>query len=835
MNKKSVIYIILIICYVSLFSFQLNQRPFERYPGWDYFWGDVLQAGKLIAFNHSVSSFELPSINPYVNFGWNNLGNTSSSLLFLFPFNFLTLLFPPDIVIMIRTAIFLMLGGIGAYLYLNLLTKDKFLSFFGGLSYISIPIVVSMFYFSPVLAPFYLIPFFLLLIHKILEQYTIKKVILFIALSIFTISSGDVFTLIILPSVVGLYSFLIAYGYYKRGLFISLKKASLLVFLVCLSCSFYIIPLYKNLQSISIAETSLLEAGLSLPTRSIGVRGFLSFFYNQGFQSLYKPIEGSALLLYIPVFFYFAIIISLILKRIVFRKDPKQALIPFTLILLGLMMFLISILFYSLPDLSKSGKGVLRYHINLFPFINVLAGFICFSAIIKLSKSKKKIIFATTILCSFAVDFFLFVVPHHFPDYHLFNVRHALYYGFLHSSNLVPIRFMKDMWLFLPLLNLFFVVFLIFYAFNNESLKVKKRIPVVFIVCSMFLPLLNISVHNELRLQQHTWQISYRNPYRWESYLERKSYIDSIIDRNDSNYRTLYVGKNIRGTSGRNWKLIAETELNIQDREKALFSYRETMHPYTGLLYSPLSGYGHFRTSNLMPPLSNKVAANIEAIKLMGVKYIISADERIESPYLIYRGKCLTEDSSGAVIHGSDGGTMYIYELLEPFGIAFLVDHYKKASLTQSLKTIHENRNHPWINNEIYLEEDPKSNGKQNRNNLKILSNLTESKVSIEKETFNKTQLNVSTPKEKYMVLSYIYRPNWKASIGSANLKIYRAYGGFMCIKVPPGDNTVIFKYTPRDLYFGLFLTLFTFLIPFSPLLFGFLKQKIYKRMKVLK
>ena len=259
------------------------------------------------------------------------------------------------------------------------------------------------------------------------------------------------------------------------------------------------------------------------------------------------------------------------------------------------------------------------------------------------------------------------------------------------------------------------------------------------------------------------------------------------------------------------------------------------MHPYTGLLYSPLSGYGHFRTSNLMPPLSNKVAANIEAIKLMGVKYIISADERIESPYLIYRGKCLTKDSSGAVIHGSDGGTMYIYELKEPFSIAFLVDHCKQISLTQSLKTIFENKNYPWTNNEVYLEEDLESDDNSNKNDSRKSSSLIESKVSIEKETFNKIQLNVSTPKEKYTVLSYIYRPNWKASIGSANLKIYRAYGGFMCIKVPPGDNTVIFKYTPIDLYFGLFLTLFTFLIPFLPLFFGFLKQKIYKRIKILK
>jgi len=660
----------------------------------------------------------------------------------------------------------------------------------------------------------------------------------FIGLSVFAVSSGDVYLFVIFPPVVGLYSFLIAYGYYHRSFLNSLKKALFLVFLSCLSSSFYLVPLYNNLQTISIAESSLREAGFSLVSSSIGVRGFLSFFYQYGFQSLFKPNEGSGLLLYIPAFFYFVIIFSLIFRRLVFKENPKQAVIPFTLILLGLMMFLISILFYSFPELSKSGKGVLRYHINLFPFMIALAGFICFSAIIRLSNIKKIIMFASMVLCSFVVDYYLFVVLHHTSESNFFNIHHALFYGLLQSSNLVSIRFMNDMWLVLPWLNLLFVILLIFYSFYKTYLKPKKSIftILVFIVCTVYavaLPLLNISVHNELRLQQSRWQIVSRNPYRWKSYLERKDFIDSIIDRNDINYRTLYVGKNIFGNSGRNWKLIAETELNVQDREKALFSYRETMHPYTGLLYSPLSGLGYFATSNLMPPLSNKVASNIEVTKLMGVKYIISADQRIETPKLIYKGKCLTKDSPRSKILGSDGGTMYIYELKEPVGIAFLVDHYKKVSLTQSLKTIFENRNHPWINNEVYLEKDPISDAKLNKNISRKSSAVIESKAKIERETFNTIELSIKTPKEKYLVLSSLYRPNWKAFIGSTELKIYRAYGGFMCVKIPPGNITVKFKYTPKDVYYGLFMTIITFFIPFLPRIFKPIWETVRKSLTV--
>jgi hypothetical protein len=836
MKKPTLICIFLIIIYVFLFFIQINQPPFERFPNWDAFWGNVLQAGKLYALKFSLLGFELPAINPYIGFGWNNIGDTSLPQSFVFPLNLLILIFPPDIVLMIRLIILLILGGIGAYLYLNFLTRDNFISFLGGLTYISVPFVISISNYYAILNTICLIPLTLLLIHKILEQEKTKKIILFIALSILAVSSGDVFVFIIVPAVVGIYSLFIASGFYNFSLYNSFKKTLKLIFLFFLSSSFYLVPLYYNLKTISNAQQSLIEAGLTLTSTSIGVRGFLAFFYKHGFLCLFLPNEGSGLLLYIPAFFYFSFIIALIFKRVIFNKESKQALISFTLFLIGLTMFLISILYYSFPELAKSGKGVLRSQINLFPFLNVLAGFICFSAIIRLSKLKKKIIFASIILCSCAVDFYLFVVHHRVTEWYLFNIRTRLTERFLHSSNLIGVRFMKNMWPFLLLINLLFIILLLFYSIYNKSYIAKKRIYVAFMVSAMVLPLLNISVHNELRLQQDHWQIVFRDPYRGKSYLERRECINSIIDRHDINYRTLYVGKDIFGGSGRNWKLIAETELNIQEREKALFSFRETMHPYTALLYSRLSGEGYFKMSDLSPPVSNKIALNIdEVIKFMGVKYIISTDEKIESPSLIYRGECITKDSIAIEITGPDGGITYVYELKEPVGIAFLVDHYKKVSLTQSVATIFENRIHPWINNEVYLEEDPINDNKSDKNDLRKSSYLIESSAKIVREKFNEIQLNISTPKEKFLILSYIYRPNWKAFIGSKKLKIYRAYGGFMCIKVPPGNSTVKFKYTPIDVYFGIFLTLFAFLIPFLPHFFRFLKQKSQERLKVFR
>jgi len=812
--EKDITYIILIVFYVILFTIQINLRPFERYSGWDHFWVDVRTGGMLFSLKHALSSFELPIINPYIGFGWNLAGDHHS---FWSPLNFLIAIFPPSIVIMLSQMLVLILGGIGVYLFLKLATDNKFVSFFGGLTYISIPFVISISYYNQASYAFYVIPLFLVLIHKILEHKTIKRFLCFILLSAIAIGSCDIYFLIILFPVVFVYSFLIGYRYYRLGFLNSLKNASLLLFLSVLSGSFYIVPLYNNLYTISSALKPI--KSLNIYPGS-GALNFLSFFYKYGFKSLLAPFEGSALLLYIPAFFYIAIILSFIFKDVVFKENQKQVSMVYTLILLGIIMFLISVIFYS-PIVSKifsgmkeGARGVFRYHINLIPFVNLLAGFICFAAINNSKNNKIKMgIYALIVISSLFIDLELFT-------------RGPLSlnkpFG---CSNRIGILSGKNALRLLPWLNMSFIIFLFSYSLFKSVNKIKIRNTVVytiFIILAIILPLLNISVYNEWFAQgQGSLQPHFaRHTYRWKSYLERKACIDKIINRYDINYRTLYAGKGkVISRDGRDWKLIAETELHVLEHEKVLFSYREFVHPYTGLMRGifKLEGKG-FQRSNIMPPLSREIAHNINSMKLMGVKWVISADEEINSPDLIYRGKCVSEEGPSRY---SEGGPMFIYELVNPTGIAFFVDNYKKVRLTDSLRIIYENREHPWNNNVVYLETDPIDEYEIRKKELEDKFFDLESKVEIREETFNSIEINVSSPKEKYMILSYIYRPNWKAYINSSEIKIYRAYSGFMCVKIPPGNYTIKFKYYPFDVYLGLMLTVVAFLIPI-----GVIKQK---------
>jgi len=281
----------------------------------------------------------------------------------------------------------------------------------------------------------------------------------------------------------------------------------------------------------------------------------------------------------------------------------------------------------------------------------------------------------------------------------------------------------------------------------------------------------------------------------------------------DPNYRTLPGSADIfKSGRGQNWKLIAETELHVQDRQKVLFTYRETMHPYAALLYSTFGGV--FVPSNWFPPLSEQIPRNMAIARLMGVRWVLSSDATIDSPDLVYRGKCVTSKPPFPFDGPAADGTIYVYEVLDPVGIAFLTDRYQVVDISESLRTIFLNRDHPWKRGIVYLETEPTTEGKNRTiSSTEVIPNLG-SRAEIAKETFNSIELNLSTPTPRYLVLSYLYRPNWKAYLGQDDLRIYRAYGGFMAVQVPPGQHLIRFRYTALDVYLGLFLTGLAFALP---------------------
>jgi len=812
-SRKNLLYLFFIILYVFLLTLQIHQQPFERYSEWDHFFIDVQAAGKLTSLNQALERYEIPAIDPYTEFGWNLAGDHHSIWGI---FNIFILFFTPAKILILQQVIFLFLGAWGAFLYLFLITRNRYLSFLGGLTYISLPFTVSLLYYCSSFSDFNLIPLFLILIHRIWENPTRGRIFIFALISAISIGLADINFLWILSSVVFTYSFFVGISYYQKPLFMTFKISFFLVLLSLLSGSFYLAPLINNLHTIGSNLTTLKQAGI-LPWSYLGRKvDFLSYFVQErGLESLYLPVEGPAFILYLPAAFYLIILLAYVFKKPVFKTKPEQVSIVLTLVFIGALMFTESLLFYSpltakiMPRIREGATGALRFQINLIPFVILLSAFICISAINNF-KNRRVIIGIYLIIISGSL----------FVDSELFSGLPAILSRPYGSSNLVPFPVGNPLHL-IPFINLCSILLLAsdFIIRRLENYKIKNIVCPAVLVMVMLVPLLGVTNYNEWFAtgQQGREDPISRNPYRWESYLERKKCIDGIIPRYNLNYRTLYAGNGrILPKDGRDWKLIAETELHVASREKVLFSYREFDHPFVGLLRGTFKSGGQgFFHSKLMPPLAQEVAGNIQTMKLMGVKWIISADEEIRDDNLVYRGKCESQEGPQGRGGKPEGGNLYIYELTHPTGIVFLTEKYFITDRETSFRTIYEKRSFPWINDTVFLETDPFRN-KQPIEGKNASANIDlESYAKITRETSASLEAEVSSPKEKFLIIGNLYRPFWKGFVDSAETEIYRAYGGFMCVIIPPGKHIIKLKYCPLDIYLGLGLTLAAFLIPF--------------------
>jgi hypothetical protein len=814
----------LIVLFVLVFTWQINLYPAERYPGWDHYWHDVLQAGRAVTEGRAVRQLEIPAIDPYTNFGFNHGGDLYS------PWNPTFVLFsaftPPRAVVWISQMVYMALCGLGAYLFLKHITGERFIALLGSLCLLALPYTISLHQFCTWQWIHYSVPLLLYMIHRVMEEKNARWLLGFVAAS--ALGMGGIEGskgLFIFPVVVPTYCFIVAWLYYGFGFLGSLKKALLLLLLCLLAGSIYIIPLQWNCQTIADTRDILRAA---VPD-AIWPRGawqitsygnFYEFFSQLGyFETLYTPFEGAGYLAYIPGVFYLAIIGCVVFLKPIFGENRKRLAVVLGLLSISAMLFLETRLYWSdasklILSIREATSSIIACggQLNHVPFVNLLAAFICLGAIRTSPHKKLKVaLYGVILIVSLLVDYKLLVFGPNTP----YQRPHD-------ASNMISFQITNTLHLF-PWINILPVLLLAAYDFwgprpGKEALR--PRLMAVFVALAFFVPLINISIHNEW-LPQTYYRLVTRNAYRWNNYVDRKESVDELIDRSDPDYRTLYCGaaKHSSG-DGRDWKAIAETELHVAGPYKTLFSYREYTHPYTGLMYG-LCGGGGFQVHSLMPPLGEKISQNLGLIKgLMGIKHVISVNGKIENPDLIYQGECHTPDGPQGIYPSdelnaelsekmrsyTEGGPTYVYEVSNPTKIAFLVDNYEKLSATESWRILYQGKKQPWNENIVYLETDPLE-ASAPPSMPPAGSSLPPGDATIVKESYRATEIAVSAPQEKFLVLTYLHRPFWRAYVDGKRVPLYRAYGGFMCVKVPAGSHAIRFRYYPFDVYLGMFLS----------------------------
>lgn len=792
---------------------QFNQYPLERFPNWDAFWVDTQTVAYLSALRDALLQGTIPTINPYTNFGWYAVGDTTLIASAFNPIHWLVLVFAPETVIVIRTIAYFAIAAFGAYLYFGRALNAPLAGLAAGAAYLALPMNYTLLYHSNMLGFVYFTPLLLATIHGVVDRRGRLSWFWFALWAGLATASSDVYGLIALPVVIGGYSFFALLPNIRVAPARLLLVPSALILLWLAVSSFYTVPFaYNVLQNGEFARA----AGLA-PEKATTVAQFMRFLNEYVLWGAFaKPIDTVSIILYVPVFFYGLLAVSLTIGWFAFGPSGKRRLmLAIGLLVVALLLFAESFVFYSLPSLAASATGLLRVQIKLYSYLITLAGYLCLAEWLRFAFARgpdgerimalSRPAIAVAVLLAIGVfsvgwDRYLFANWHTEPS-GTFAIRH-LYTKLFTSSNLLPISRL-DVWPLLTAANLLLAASSVLaIASPMFGGQVSRKWPPlvgtwagiagISIACVG-----SVTIHNAARLQQERWAWETSFDYRIASYRQRSECVGKLTGpRNDPDTRTLYAGKQIYpGSSGRNWKAIAETELNVVSDEKVLFPYRNTIHPFVALVRDAFGDSR--RRQNLWPVTASAVPQHLGLVRLLGVRWVISNDGpldlgKVEAGALRPLGSCHTDEPELYTDEPAQGGEAFVYEVTGSPGVAFLLPKSQPVDFA------------------------PKDGAGAGEAAMQTAASATPvGEAAITAEGYGRFTVSVDAAADGgRLVVSMIDRPHWRARIAGRQAQIERGFGGFMSIEVPAGHSEVEFSYRPIEVWLGTGVSFVALLLP---------------------
>lgn len=771
---------------------QFNQYPLERFPNWDAFWVDTQTVGYLGALRDALLQGTIPTIGPYTNFGWNAAGDTTLIASAFNPIHWLVLIMDPVHVIVFRTVAYFAIGAFGVYLFFLRVVGSPRAGLMAGFAYVALPMNYTLLYHSNMIGFVYFVPILLVAIHAIIARRGRHRWLWFALWGGLSTASSDVYGLIALPVVIGAYSFVNLLPNARVNPYRTVLLPATLILVWLAVSSFYVVPFaYNILLNGNFARSS----GILSEETLLGAQGFLHFLQEYVlWDAFIKPIDTVSIILYVPVSFYVVIAATLSIGPFVFDREGKSRLVlVLSILLIAVLLFAESFVFYSIPALAASSTGLLRVQIKLYSFLISIAAFICLADCIRyvLSRSSRASdllvnprlgLLLGIGLVSFLIDRKIFGGLAAVPGPDVFAINHTP--RTFPSSNLVPLPF-GDVWPLLVPVNLaFFVCSCAAIMFGSKPWQTWRLPQYVAIAGAFASCVLTVSVHNDARLQQSLWALETNSDYRFATYTERAACVDGLTGpRDDPEFRTLYAGKDIYGSHyGRNWKAIAETELNVIRHEKVLFPYRNTIHPYVAAVRSAFGD--STRLNNLWPVTASSMPAALDLARFIGVRWIVSNDEPIDisavpAGTLIELGSCSSPDPELYTNEPFQGGVAYVYEIPAATGVAFALPGTTEVGAPA--------KDGPRIGSELLAQ-----------------ANLEGDATRVISDGYRgfsvRAQVEESSSR---LVISVIHRPGWVAELNGSPINVGVAFGGFMTLDLPTGTNEVRFYYRPYEVWIG--------------------------------
>ena len=763
-------------------NFINNQKLLQRFPNWDLFWIDTQTYSQIFDNQKSFSLLNFPQINLHSGFGIQSI----QEKMFQNPFNAFNILlnFPisPAQYVNVRTILFLTIMGLGTYFFLLDYTKNKQLTLFLSSISTALPLFWGMLYgWLGLYSITCSIPMLLYLFSKNKREPKWSNLIyIFAILDLvgFDLLSTCVFFVFLISFIITELLFL------PRPKQIFLSIPSLIIsFSVTLT---FLVPFGSYL----IRNFSYLHKMQIHSVNQLTLYGYLKLFISDGAFSIFYPYEGSGILLYLPAFFWVILIFYTFqnFKRVFKRSDTFFLVGPKYYLSFSLILGFLPLIPYAFPFLRKFAPSYFRSQLNICSILVFLASSI---VIVKLDLQKNRIL--KIVAASLITEIFLFFLP---PWILLANYVHKLslaskifvIHGRLYSNQLLrTIRFPEIFYQNIPWVNLILgnlVVFSVILLLKRPKVAKRYLAPSTLISTGLLCLFVTTTYFvNELDLKRYEsgWQQAVSDDYRIKNYEARTSFWIKKYHIDDQNYRLIPAGlDSYYPGSGRNAKLIADTELNSSFNINAIFQYREVDDPATSLKYFALEcnqncdykqGQG---LGSYAPPTVSQVVSNTSWLRHNGVKFVVLADAQIHSPAFKLLDTYNYPRKFG--YDPTESGYVSLYQLQNAFPIA--------TSTTRGA-----------------------------------------GEIRIQRIGLNGISLQASRSDNQDVVLRYIFSKNYKAYQGNRTITISELSDGFMELHDVQGSSQILVKYQDGSYNSGIFLTVF-----FAGL--GFFIQRMRKSSK---
>jgi hypothetical protein len=700
--------------------------------------------------------------------------------MFLNPFNAFNLLLklpisPPQYAF-IRTIFFLAIMGLGTYFLLSAHTRNKPLTLFLASFSTALPLFWGMLYnWLGLYSLTCSIPMLLHLIFRNRREPRWSNLLcIFVLLDLvgFDLLSTCAFFLVLMSLIItDLFFGLRPKQIISEASSLIICFGATLTFLV--PFGYFLIQNFYYLQKIHVHSVN-----------QITLYGYLKLFISNGAFSIFYPYEGSGVLLYLPAFFWIILIFYTFqnYKKFLKRRDTSFSVGPKYYLFFSLVLGILPLTLYTFPFLTKFAPSYYRFQLNICSVLIFLASSI---VIIKIDLKKKRVF--KIVVASLVIETFLFFLPpwlllaKYIPKFSLaskvFVIHGRLYSHVLLRTIRFPEIFIQNFpWLNLILGNLIVFCLILFLKRSKKSVT-----PFVLILTGL-LSLVATTTYfvNELDLKRYESgaQQAVSDNYRIKNYEARTSLWIRKFHIDDQNYRVIPAGlDSYYPGSGRNAKLIGDTELNSSFNINALMQYREVDNPEAQLKYFDLEcnqncdyTKGQFLQS-YHPPTIAQVVSNVSWLKSNGVKFVIVADARITSSAFKLLDTHIYPAKFG--YDKTESGYVSLYELQNSIPIATSITYSDGIKIPQIGQ------------NEIFLQ--------------------------------------ASSSDSQNVEIRYLFSKNYRAYQGDKQITISELPGGFMELHNIEGSKLVSLKYQDQSYLLGMILAI-CFVI------FGLLTQWLTKR-----